>query len=85
MLKKVSQIILFSLKNKFNPFPDSWIILTYRNGTRYNNSCGNQTRSASIIFTCGENTVRSISEIGRRKKQKHRHGCLNDIVPNISQ
>jgi hypothetical protein len=34
------------------------MLLTYENGTTYNNTCGNKTRSVSIIFVCGKNTVR---------------------------
>ncbi|CAF0765378.1 unnamed protein product [Adineta ricciae] len=33
---------------------DKWMLLTYENGTRYVNTCGNKTRSAAIIFICGQ-------------------------------
>ncbi|CAF0865602.1 unnamed protein product [Rotaria sordida] len=34
---------------------DNWILLTYRNGDPYKNICSNSTRSASIMFVCGQN------------------------------
>ncbi|CAF2316802.1 unnamed protein product [Rotaria sp. Silwood2] len=34
----------------------NWILLTYQNGHRYVNQCYNNTRSASILFVCGQNT-----------------------------
>lgn len=35
--------------------------MTYENGTHYNNQCNNKSRSASILFICGQNTVREKS------------------------
>ena len=37
---------------------DTWIFLTYGNGTKYINECDNKTRSASIMFICGQDSVR---------------------------
>ena len=39
-------------------FLDSWLLLTYENGTRDNITCPNKTRSATIIFICGQSSVR---------------------------
>ncbi|UJR25464.1 hypothetical protein I4U23_006811 [Adineta vaga] len=33
---------------------DQWLLLTYKNGSQYKNICNNKTRSAWIIFICGQ-------------------------------
>ncbi|CAF0850727.1 unnamed protein product [Rotaria sp. Silwood1] len=34
---------------------DDWILLTYKDGDPYKDACNNSTRSASIMFVCGQN------------------------------
>ncbi|CAF3422204.1 unnamed protein product [Rotaria sp. Silwood1] len=40
---------------------DDWILLTYKDGDPYKDACNNSTRSASIMFVCGQNKVRKTS------------------------
>lgn len=41
---------------------DNWILLTYQGGDRYNGSCDNNSRTASLMLACGSNKVRRTNE-----------------------
>jgi len=62
---------------------DNWILLTYENGDRYGNTCDNATRTASIMFMCGQNMM-NITVLNEDSNALHRCNYIFQLeVPEM--
>ncbi|CAF4642424.1 unnamed protein product [Rotaria sp. Silwood1] len=63
---------------------DDWILLTYKDGDPYKDACNNSTRSASIMFVCGQNKRTNVSDLMIKSITVFKNSDINQSVGYVN-